>query len=317
MLQQDMSNLTAPCALLATVLAGQPAYSQIKIVDHSLKLELDSQTAEFRLRFDSVPDFYAVDDAGRQRDSFQLYLEGAFRGNFELRSAGVPDKKFARLLVRGGEIHVENRIRIREVVSNYRGSGDPTSGYWGPIVYSTPFELDATELRFKVPISALKGSSSDFSTATILDGLNARTSFYYYWIETTTFGKFVPSGTVYGTGKVAEAAVTLTINVEPPEFQLRVRELVSVTVWGDVNIDALQVDPRTIVFGPDAAKPLFYNARDVNRDGSTDLVLRFRLSEVGIVCGGQKLMLKGSTFGGEQVEGTDSVNARCDPPAWQ
>jgi hypothetical protein len=46
---------------------------------------------------------------------------------------------------------------------------------------------------------------------------------------------------------------------------------------------------------------------DVNTDGHTDLLLHFRTQNTGIVCGSTSSSLTGKTFGGQSIQGSDSV----------
>ena len=77
--------------------------------------------------------------------------------------------------------------------------------------------------------------------------------------------------------------------------------------FGLVTFDPLQVNMETVRFGPLNAVPQIANVRDVNRDGLSDLLLRFRLREVGLGCDSTQAALTGVMFDGRQIYGQDAV----------
>ena len=81
-----------------------------------------------------------------------------------------------------------------------------------------------------------------------------------------------------------------------------------VAIVGDETFDALQVDPATVKFDSNKespASPVRFKTQDYNKDGFDDLILTFKLSETGIVCGDTEATLTGETYGGESIEGSD------------
>lgn len=64
-----------------------------------------------------------------------------------------------------------------------------------------------------------------------------------------------------------------------------------------------------VKFGPNGAIEAYGQGHkeDVNGDGHLDLVLHFRTQETGIHCGDTSATLTGKTFGGEAIQGTDSI----------
>ena len=71
----------------------------------------------------------------------------------------------------------------------------------------------------------------------------------------------------------------------------------------------MQVDSATVRFGLGEAAPILHKtrAKDVDRDGDTDLVLVFRVRQTGIACGDTEATLMGETFDGKQIVGADSI----------
>jgi hypothetical protein len=48
---------------------------------------------------------------------------------------------------------------------------------------------------------------------------------------------------------------------------------------------------------------------DVDGDGDTDMILHFKTQDTSIVCGDTSASLTGETFGGQAIEGSDSIKA--------
>ena len=82
---------------------------------------------------------------------------------------------------------------------------------------------------------------------------------------------------------------------KPNEIDLKKDKNLKVAIVGSIDFDQLQVDPATVLFGPDEASPTRYRGQDYNRDGYSDLVLTFKLKETGIVCGVTEATLTGQT----------------------
>jgi hypothetical protein len=83
---------------------------------------------------------------------------------------------------------------------------------------------------------------------------------------------------------------------------------VRVAVLGDGVFDVLQVDPASARFGPGGALPVRYESLDYNRDGYTDRGFLFHISEVGFICGDQRVTLTAAAYDGEALAGSDFVH---------
>ena len=83
-----------------------------------------------------------------------------------------------------------------------------------------------------------------------------------------------------------------------------------------IDFDAGQVDPWTVVFGPNGAMPKHPGGHleDIDFDGDLDLVVHFERAATGIACGQTQASLDASTFSGSAVTGTDSIRVigGCD-----
>jgi hypothetical protein len=141
------------------------------------------------------------------------------------------------------------------------------------------------------------GSAVSISHGTLIAGAPGDADFGY------------GSGSVYVFGLVAQ----VDIDVRPYNRHNRVipwsSGLLPVAILGSADFDALQVDLATVRFGPSGASP-FHRlawARDVNRDGYTDLLVMFRVRDAGFARGDTEAVLTGSTYDMQAFEGTDSI----------
>jgi len=91
-----------------------------------------------------------------------------------------------------------------------------------------------------------------------------------------------------------------------------------VAILGSDIFDVLDVDVTTLVFGPGAAAPSHDltkpdafedHLRDVNDDGSTDLITHYRIQEAGIEADAAEACITGETLDGIPFEGCDSIRA--------
>ncbi len=80
-----------------------------------------------------------------------------------------------------------------------------------------------------------------------------------------------------------------------------------VAILSDSNFDPLQIRIPTVRFGRDKARAIRHRVKDINRDGSGDLLVRFKIREIGIKCGDTQATLRGKTFLGQRVKGSDSI----------
>jgi hypothetical protein len=101
------------------------------------------------------------------------------------------------------------------------------------------------------------------------------------------------------------------IDVKPGDPRNAINPFAKGGVWvailSDYTLDALQVDVSSVRLGPGHAAAVRHDVRDVNGDGSPDLLLRFGIAAIGIACGDQHVKLRGETFAGERVVGSDSI----------
>ena len=106
-------------------------------------------------------------------------------------------------------------------------------------------------------------------------------------------------------------ATEVVIDIRPRSEHNRVdpysRRLLPVAILTTADFDATTVNPWSVRFGPGEARAVGARIRDANDDGSSDLVLRFRIRRTGIQCGDTEATARGATFDGEAILGTDSI----------
>ena len=107
--------------------------------------------------------------------------------------------------------------------------------------------------------------------------------------------------------------ITVAIDIKPGSFpnsiNPRSKGKIPVAILTTDTFDAATVDPTTILFGPTGteAAPVHSALEDVDGDGDIDLILHCSTQATGIVCGDTSASLTGETFGGQAIEGSDSV----------
>ena len=114
------------------------------------------------------------------------------------------------------------------------------------------------------------------------------------------------------------------IDVEPARSENLIRlsqgAVVSVAILGSEDLDALDVDPASLAFGPGQAAPTHdltrpgeqpRHHRDVNDDGLLDLVTHYPVSEAGIGPEDVEACLSG-TIGAEVFRACDEVVPMCN-----
>ena len=113
---------------------------------------------------------------------------------------------------------------------------------------------------------------------------------------------------------IPESSAGIEIDIKPDNeknsINPRSKGSLSVAILTTDDFDALEVNPVTVQFGPAGAVDAHGGAHaiDVDDDGDIDLLFHFRTPETGIQCGDAEATLKGVTWDGASITGTDSVN---------
>ncbi|MHC5597978.1 MAG: hypothetical protein ACYTXC_18915 [Nostoc sp.] len=145
-------------AALIALGTGQIAQAELFAESESAVVNLDTKEVLFSINFNRAPDFFTLDEGGRQADSFQYFIDPS--GELPIFR---PPSAYSNLssIIRGGEIHVGGDIPIRDVFSV--GPSEPNSGGWGNIRGSVPYKLNGTFLQFSAPLQFIGDSDGLFS----------------------------------------------------------------------------------------------------------------------------------------------------------
>lgn len=122
---------------------------------YSIIVDEDANKVDFQITFNRIPDFFSLDWAGRQIDSFQISIDND--GQMSNFSPSVFET-----IVRGPEIHVDGDVRFRDNTLPDSGT-DPDSGGWGPLIGSVSYSFDDTSLGFTAPLDFVDDPDHQFS----------------------------------------------------------------------------------------------------------------------------------------------------------
>ena len=137
-----------------TILLAPVAAWALQIVSHVEHYDAATQTFHFSITLNGPPDFFTVDEFGRNKDAFQYWITWALHPSDPFYPYLTPD-----VLIRGGEINTAGGIPIRDRT----GDGGPNSGGWGPIRGVVPYQLIGSTITFDVPQAMLGDPDSRFS----------------------------------------------------------------------------------------------------------------------------------------------------------
>jgi len=110
--------------------------------------------------------------------------------------------------------------------------------------------------------------------------------------------------------------LTVKIDVKPQRchdavnfVEPRSNGYIPVAILSSATFDATKVNPATVRFGVTGTEAAGIHPviMDADGDGTKDLVLYFRVSDTGIVCGTKTVFLTGTTKSGQLVRGSDQV----------
>ncbi len=134
--------------------------------------------------------------------------------------------------------------------------------------------------------------------------------------------------------KVEYKKRTVAIDIRPESprnvVNLTSKGRLPVAIFSTRDFNATRVRPETVRFGPGRARPLpegdddqdddrddreererrrrkIGKIEDINGDGLPDLLLHFRIQEIGLTCADKQATLTGFTLRRELITGTDSV----------
>src|SRR5207253_5242632 len=112
-----------------------------------------------------------------------------------------------------------------------------------------------------------------------------------------------------GIGEETSIAIDIKPGTFPTSINPRSKGVIPVAILTTDIFDATTIDQTTVRFGPNGteAAPVQSALEYVDGDGDTDMILHFKTQDTGIVCGDTSASLTGETFGGQAIEGSDSV----------
>jgi hypothetical protein len=111
---------------------------------------------------------------------------------------------------------------------------------------------------------------------------------------------------------VESKAKVVSVDIKPGSadnpINIKSNGYIPVAILGGNGFDATLIDKATVKFGPNHAMGLLYKGKhieDIDSDGDLDMVLHFRRSDTGILCGHRFANITGQTLGGDSFEGSD------------
>jgi hypothetical protein len=119
-----------------------------------------------------------------------------------------------------------------------------------------------------------------------------------------------------GSYELTSAILGVSVDVRPGDLvnliNLRSRGVIPVAILTTAELDASEVDPLSVLFGPASAVEAHGrgHVEDVDGDGDHDLMLHFHIGDSGVALGAVNACLKGQTFGGTAIQGCDAVIVR-------
>ncbi len=116
-----------------------------------------------------------------------------------------------------------------------------------------------------------------------------------------------------GSEHAGAQALRVTIDVKPGDQPTTIepkREgMIPVVILTTPSFDATRIDPATVRVGASGTEAAVFRSatEDVDKDGDTDLLLLFRVQQMGLECTDTVVRLKGRTREGQEIEGTEAV----------
>ena len=112
--------------------------------------------------------------------------------------------------------------------------------------------------------------------------------------------------TVDGCLYLFEVGIDIKPGSDPNSINLGSKGVVPVAVLTTDDFDSSNIDPTTVIFA--GASPVRWTIEDVDGDGDMDLLFHFKTQELNLTESSTEATLTGETYGGNPIEGTDTVN---------
>ena len=107
--------------------------------------------------------------------------------------------------------------------------------------------------------------------------------------------------------------ILASVDIRPKSDANRINpnsnKTINVAIFSVSGFDATSIDANTVRFGPTGteAAPIHIATRDVDGNGSRDVILRFQIPDTGIKCGDISASLTGQTFAGLAFVGSSPI----------
>ena len=200
---------------------------------------------------------------------------------------------------------------VREVASAFFDT--PEGQTSGPVTASLSLDVEAGDVFFVLTSMQIIGRYGGFvnTTGTLITEFDQPAAV----VPTFTEESFVPVQFEPVPGIDIRPFSKKNKIIPSSKLPIPVAILSTNTADGEpIDLDALQIDPTSVRFGPDEASVIrrSVSVRDVDRDGDPDLILSFRSRKTGIECGNTEATLTGRTYDGAVFRGTDIIKTiRC------
>jgi hypothetical protein len=206
----------------------------------------------------------------------------------------------------GGLTDTEQWDGVTEVASAFFDV--PAGQSFGPVTASLSLDVQAGDVFFVLTFVRVLARYGGFanSTGTLIAEFDQPAAV----APTATEESFVP----------VEFQTVPGIDIRPknaknkirPRSKNAVRVAIITTNTADgepVDLDATQIDPRSIRIGPNEARVIRHHEKikDVDKDGDPDLVVWFKPRKTGVQCGDTELTLTANTYAGAFFRGTDII----------
>jgi len=107
---------------------------------------------------------------------------------------------------------------------------------------------------------------------------------------------------------VCDVPIDIKPGSDPNSIKPSSQGVIPVAILTTATFDATTVDPSTVCFAGDCTEAHGTgHIEDVDFDGDLDLLLHYETSQTSIVSGDTQACLTGTTFGGQAIQGCDSV----------
>lgn len=103
-----------------------------------------------------------------------------------------------------------------------------------------------------------------------------------------------------------DVAIDIKPGSDPNSINLESKGVAAVAVQTSNGFDASTVDPDTVLFA--STSPVRCTQEDVDGDRDLVLLFHFKMQELSLTNDSTTATLTGTTYGGQAIEGTDTVN---------